>query len=118
MIADRENALLCDLAETYHIYDMRQYSPEYIATLALGLREDSRVKMAIGGLQVDVKTLLLAHLVDNTAINVYYKTKDAQKGVNKPRSMVQALTTVKKPEVKKYNSGSDFDKEWRRLHGH
>ena len=41
MIATDEDALICDFAETYHIYDYRSLDVEYAATLAYGLRDDS-----------------------------------------------------------------------------
>lgn len=114
-----EDALICDFAEFYRIYNIYDYPPEYIATLAAGLRDNSRIKLKLYGLRVDIEMLLLAHIVDNTAINIYAKTKDAKKGINQPESFVELLT--KKNETKKkareFDSGADFDKEWRRLNG-
>jgi len=45
MIKLDENALICDFAETYHIYDYRQLPPTRVAVFACGLRDDSRIKM-------------------------------------------------------------------------
>lgn len=119
MIALDEDALICDLAETYHIYDMRSFPCEYVATLAKGLRDNSRIKMKAVGLEVDINRLLLAHIADNTAINWYLKTKDAEKGENQPKSFVRILTDKidesKKP--KPFRTSADFDAEWRRLNG-
>lgn len=117
MVALDEDALICDFAETYHIYDYRRLPVEYVAILADGLRENSRIKMLQSGLVVDFKTLLLAHIVDNTATNVYFKTKDAQKGKNKPKSVVELLTKKPKEHARRFMTGEDFDKEWRRLNG-
>lgn len=115
MIALDEDALLCDLAETYHIHDMRSMPAAYIATLACGLREGSRIMMAINGLKVDFKTLLLAHIADSTAINVYFKTKDAEHGQNRPKSIVKYLTQKDSEIAKGFDDGDDFIEEWRRL---
>ena len=49
MLERSEDSLICDLAETYHIYDMRSFKASYIAILAAGLREDSRVMMLFSG---------------------------------------------------------------------
>ena len=119
IVALDEDALVCDFAETYHIYDYRQLSVEYAATLANGLRTNSRVKTLQYGLKVELTTLLLAHIVDNTATNVYLKTKDAQKGKNRPKSAVELLTKDYDPKehARKFVTGEDFDKEWRRLNG-
>lgn len=116
MIALDEDALICDFAETYHIFDMRSLSVDYAATLAAGLRDNSRIKLKASGLTVDVKTLLLAHIADNTRMNVYAKTKDAVHGKNKPKSIVAALFE-KDTDIRGFASGADFDKEWRRLNG-
>lgn len=117
MIALDEDALICDFAETYHIYNMRDFPCDYVATLAMGLRENSRIKMKAAGLRVDFNTLLLAHIADNTAINVYAKTKDAKTGRNKPKSMAEILMKDPDKEVKIFGSGEDFLEEWRRLNG-
>lgn len=115
MIATDEDALICDFAETYHIYDMRQFTVLYIATLAKGLRHDSRIMMAVNGLKVDLNTLLLAHIADNTAINTWFKTKDAQYGNNRPPSMIKTLTRKDSEIAREFVDGDDFIEEWRRL---
>lgn len=118
MIALDEDALICDMAETYHIYNMEQLPVEYVAILACGLRDNSRIKIKAAGLKVDIQTLLLARIVDNTAINVYMKTKDAQHNKNRPKSMVKALSAETPEEhARKFNSGEEFLEEWRRLNG-
>ena len=94
---------------------MRDFPVLYIATLAAGLKNDSRIKMAISGLKVDVNTLLLAHIADNTAINVYFKTEDGQKGRNRPKSIVRSLTMDKSEIARGFDSGDDFIKEWNRI---
>lgn len=109
--------MICDFAETYHIYDIYQYPAEYIATLAAGLRGDSRIRLKISGMKVDTKTLLMAKIADNTALNVYAKTKDAEHGRNYPKSLVKALTEfedeMKKP--KEFETGEDFMKAWSKI---
>ena len=117
MIALDEDALICDFAETYGIYDFNQLPVTYAATLACGLRQDSRIMMAVSGLKVELNTLLLAHIADNTAINVYLKTKDAEKGINPPKRFVNVLLGNDKEEeqVKGFESGDDFEKEWERI---
>lgn len=115
MIATDEDALICDFAETYHIYNIYEMPVMYIATLAKGLRHDSRIMMAVNGLKVDINTLLLAHIADNTAINVYFKTKDAEKGRNRPKSYVKILTSDRNEIAREFDCGDDFIKEWNRL---
>lgn len=117
MIALDEDALICDFAETYGIYSIYEMPVTYIATLAVGLRYDSRIMMAINGLEadIDLKTLLLAHIADYSAKNVYMKTKDAEKGINPPKSFVKILMGNDEEKVKGFESGDDFMKEWERI---
>lgn len=61
-----ESALICDLAETYGIYDYRQLPLRTVAVLAAGLRENARIirkKEQVEG-QPDLKTQLLAVIAD------------------------------------------------------
>ena len=119
MIALDEDSLICDLAETYQIYDMYSLPCPYVAILAKGLRDNSRIKMKMVGLEVDLQSLLLAHIADNTAMNFWAKTKDAEKGKNQPRSMVKALTEKidNSKKAKGFVTSADFENEWRRING-
>jgi hypothetical protein len=119
MIKLGEDALICDLAEVYHIYNMRAFPCELVATLAAGLRDTSRVKMQASGLNVSIDRLILARIADSAALNFWSKTEDGQKNRNRPPSVV-AILTEKTDESKlprPFNSGADFDAEWRRLNG-
>lgn len=92
MIASDEEALVCDFAETYSIYDYHALSVDYAATLAAGLREDSRSAMRLAGMSSSFERLLLAAILDNTGLMLWQHTKDAQNGRNKPKSMLAMLT--------------------------
>lgn len=110
--------MICDFAEFYRIYNIEAYPADYIAILANGLRENSRVKLKLSGLEVSVTTILLARICDSSALNVYAKTKDAKHNRNRPPSILNAiLHREKKVELRTFASGADFMKEWRRLNG-
>ena len=49
MYATDRDALVCDMAETYHVYDVRQLPVPLFATLAAGLRSNSRIRMKMAG---------------------------------------------------------------------
>lgn len=85
------NALLCDLAETYNIYDIKAHPATRIALFSAGLRDDSRIKMKISGAKANNELLLLAHAVDRLSILVWQNTKDGQKGKNRPKSIADAI---------------------------
>ena len=91
MIRTDEDALTCDLAETYHIYDYRAFPVKLIATLAAGLRDDSRIKMRLAGTHVRPSFLLFAMAVDALNILVWQQTEDGHKGRNAPDRIARHL---------------------------
>lgn len=117
MISTDEDALECDLAETYHIYDYRELPPMRVALFAMGLSNDSRIKRAMSGMQVSLNTYLLAGITDYLSWIVWSKTKDAQKGTNRPQSIVDLINGKDKTEeeIKEYiqfNSMEEFQALW------
>lgn len=114
---DRD-ALICDFAETYHIYDLKALPVTTVALLACGLREDSRIKQKINGTQVPVNTLLLAHIVDRLGILIWQRTKDGQHGRNKPDSIAEQLLNTGKRNLNKvdaFETPEEFEEARRRI---
>lgn len=91
MLNADEEALVCDLAETYHIFNYREMSPLLVATLAVGLRENSRIKIKMNDTKTSYLNLLLASILDDLNTLVWFKTEDAQHGRNRPQSILNAL---------------------------
>lgn len=110
MVKTDENALICDLAETYHIYDYKQLPLTTIAVFSVGLRDNSRIKMKMNNQTVELNTLLMAGISDKLSTLLWWKTKDGQKGINKPASLVDVLTNTQPKEnnVIAFSSGEDF----------
>ena len=50
MLSNYPDELTCDMAETYGVFDIYRIPVRTLATLAVGLRDDSRVMMAKSGL--------------------------------------------------------------------
>ncbi|MBZ1354018.1 DUF5361 domain-containing protein [Streptococcus sp. LPB0406] len=114
MISIDEDALVCDLAETYQIYDYRQLPLNQVAVFAYGLRDDSRIKQIMSNQIVPLETTLLASIVDRLSLSLWLQTKDGQKGVNRPKSIVDQLTKQDKEERDEreylvFESGEDFE---------
>ena len=112
MINLDEDLLICDLAETYQIYDYRQLPPTKVAVFCYGLRDDSRIKMKASEQLVSIDTLLLAGISDRLSTLIWFQTKDGQKGKNRPQPITDMLTVKKKKkddEVVTFNSGEDFE---------
>jgi hypothetical protein len=107
MIHEDETALICDLAETYGILDWRALPLKTAAALSSGLRENSRIKMKIAGVQADQETLLLAAAVDRLSLLVWAKTKDGMNGRNKPDSIYEQM--IRRPEEEKKDETIAFD---------
>ena len=95
MVAADEDALICDFAETYHIYNWRGLPARYAAVLACGLRDDSRIKMVMGKQKITTEMMMNAAMVDAMNLLVWMRTKDGAKGQNRPASLVSALTGTK-----------------------
>lgn len=119
MINVDEEALICDLAETYQIYDYKQLPLTTVAVFSCGLRSDSRIKMRLSGQEVSPETLLLAGISDKLSYLLWLKTKDGQKGRNKPDSILESLTKTKDISKKKneivFDSGKEFEREREKL---
>ena len=114
MIKVDENALICDLAETYQIYNYRQLPPATVAIFAIGLRDDSRIKMKLSGAKVPPNILLLSGIVDRLNLLLWTKTEDAKRGRNKPKSILDELYN-KESDVSAFASGKEFEEERNRL---
>ena len=112
MIQTDENALICDLAETYHIYDYKKLPLTQVAIFAIGLKDDSRIKMKMSDQLVPMETLLFAGIVDRLNILLWRQTKDGQKGVNRPSMIFDTLTVKKAKETDAivFSSGEDYEK--------
>ena len=105
---------MCDLAETYHIYDYKRLPLTAVAAFSVGLRDDSRIKMKLSGAKAPTEIILLAAAVDRLSLLVWAQTKDAEKGRNRPKSILEALNP-KESDMTSYASGEDFMKERERL---
>lgn len=118
MIKADENALICDLAETYHIFNYRELPIHLLATLSVGLGEDSRIKKKLRNDRIDIKTMLLAAILDRLSILVWFSSEDGQKNKNRPSSILNALTGKNEEgELMSFDSADDFENELRKRRG-
>lgn len=116
MIETDESALICDFAETYHIYDYRALPVSYAATLAYGLRSDSRIRLKLGEVKEEVPCFIsAAKAADCLALFVNSLREE-------PEECPALLTDIiygrgQKEEQKKtsYSSGEDFRNAWENL---
>ena len=116
MIATNRDALICDLAESYNVYDFKQLPCKTVAVLACGLGDDSRIKRKLSKMPVSYKELILTRIADDLAFLCWAQTKDAQAGINRPERLMTRLFHPEglPKESMTFESGEDFRKEWNR----
>lgn len=120
MVNVDEEALICDLAETYHIFDYRSLPLLTVGIFACGLREDSRIMMKLSGTEVSLNSMLLSIIADNTSCIAWLNSTDGYKGINRPKSIVKALSeseSKKGNDIRCFRTGKDFTDEWNRIAG-
>lgn len=111
MIAVDEDALICDLAETYGIFNHRALSVKLLATLSSGLREDSRIKMKLNNQTINTETMLFMSAVDNLKMLVWMNSKDGANNTNRPKSLLAEIIGKTSNDVESFESGEEFEKE-------
>ena len=101
MVGADETALICDLAETYGVYDYKALPLKTAAALSSGLSDDSRIRMKLSGRRISKNTALLAGILDRLSFLAWAKTKDGVKGINRPESVLAILTGTAEQEKEK-----------------
>lgn len=112
MIGIDQDAFICDMAETYHILDIWALPAETLAVLASGLRDNSRIKMKLSGMRHIPVEIILPQVAD--MLTMVFSDKDAQPPVLFTDIM---LGNVDTKETKGFDSGEEFDNEWKRITG-
>lgn len=110
-----EDALMCDLAETYGIYDYTQLPLMKVAVFAYGLSDDSRIKRRFSNQSVTLDTLILASVYDQFNVLLYAFSNG--KG-DQPLSLTDTLMDRPTQSTKKehaFYSREDFDQARSRL---
>ena len=87
MAAQYPEELTCDMAETYHVLDWRALGLPLAATLAAGLRENSRTRMALAGAKVPTETLLLGQAADALQLLLWTKPRTPSMAGTAPRPL-------------------------------
>ena len=90
-------------------------SPELISKLAVGLRDESRVKMKMNGQRLTFTESLLAVIVDQ--LNMILWQRSGKKS-GKPKSLYKQFSEPPKPkdELATFNTSDDFDTWYRERH--
>lgn len=115
MLSVDEEAFICDMAETYHILNYREIKASLLAILAKGLKPDSRIKLKISKEDFSLEKMLLIGIYDRLTLLVYANSKDAAKGKNKPKLLIDSLK--KRDTVMSFDSKEEFEKKLKEIKG-
>lgn len=107
MIAIDEDALICDLAEVYHIYDYRSLPVHLVATFSAGLRENSRIQRKMRGDKLTYTDAILAQIYDRIGTLFWMLYSD---GDYTPPSLFDMLNGDVRPEKEAF--GFDTPEEF------
>ena len=117
LMRSAETAVVCDLAEYYHVLDWRSLPLRTVGMLVAGLREDSRTMMQASGQKIKLDSALLAASLDRLSMLLWARTKDGEKNRRRPKSILDTLTKEKdkKDQVVAFESAEDFMEARRRI---
>lgn len=119
MIALDEDALICDLAETYGIFDYRALPVKLLATLSCGLRDNSRIKMRLNNSNVDTHNILLSMIADSLAFIAWSKTENGMKNKHRPKSVLSQVLGMEIEESSSknvtFNSPDEYEVAWNNI---
>lgn len=114
MIDANEDALICDLAETYHIYDYRSLPARMVATLAVGLRNDSRIKMFLSNEPLSFEQMMMVKIYDVLNWLAWVEIRTNSKSKSKPPERLEdriRKKTAEKSDAQVFNTVADFEAE-------
>jgi len=112
MIHVDEDALICDLAETYQIYDYKSLPAHLVATFSCGLEDDSRIKRKLSGLTVPINIMMMASITDSVNTLVWFNSEDGHKNRNRPKSILESLLYPDKTEpdeIETFETPEEFE---------
>lgn len=111
MVSACEGELICDFAETYHIYDHRALPLSTVAALAGGLRSNSRARMALAGEKHTLSEMLGVLIFDKLSLLVWLNSKDGARGKNRPESLAAKLFgTPNEPQTEGFDDPMTYEK--------
>ncbi|MFP3156340.1 DUF5361 domain-containing protein [Lachnospiraceae bacterium ZAX-1] len=116
MMKEGKDELVCDFAEYYHVNlsEIENYKLSYIATLALGLREDSRTRMKMSNRKYSMSTQLAGFQIDLLQYLVWFQTKDASKGRNRPNPILKEKEK-KNTDHLSFGTAEEFEAKMREI---
>lgn len=118
MLQIDRGAFICDMAETYHVFDYKALPVDLLVTLASGLRENSRIRCKMANLPISMDTFFIAGIHDFVSLLWWAKTEAGHENRNRPEALLPLLLGKKEEKkLETYSSGDDFRAAWNALGG-
>ena len=119
MLSEDREAVICDLAEVYGVFDHRALPVSLLATLCVGLREDSRIKRKISGMKLSRTEMLLAAGVDRLTLLLWLNSDEGRRGENRPAFILDKLMgeATDDKQTEGFETAEDFEDEWEKITG-
>lgn len=91
-----KDALICDFAQYYHIYDLDSVNLQTAAILACGLPPDSRTLRQMTGQKFSAEMVIQMRILDTVRFFQYaYISSHSKRKVPKPQSIFEILNEKK-----------------------
>jgi hypothetical protein len=107
--------------ETYGVSDHQALPVPLLATLAAGLRDDSRSKMSLSGRKATRTEALLAAAVDRLSRVAWLLSFVCPANGEPPKSVLSAILGERAPEnggaAMVFESPEAYEQEWKRITG-
>lgn len=112
-----KDALICDFAEYYHIYDLDSIRIQTAAILACGLPEGSRTIRQLSGQKYTIDVTLLIGIMDTLRnIEYQYVSVHSKKKIQKPKSIFKLLTGQKdEQDIQTFRTPEECEAERERI---
>ena len=114
MLSIDRTAVICDLAETYQIFDYRRMPQRTVATLACGLKADSRIKTKMAGVKTSPPNSLLYALIVDELRAVRYGLMGDKK--SKPVFVTDLMANgLPEKETESFSTAEEFEAKRREI---
>lgn len=107
-----EDALFCDMAQYYGVFDLRRHTIPAQAALVMGLPGDSRIMRALSGRKASTEVILLAGILDHLRMMAWSRSKAAKNKQSRPDPIMPLLIEQSKKEddIVSFESGEEFER--------
>lgn len=104
-----EDELICDMAETYHVFNWRELPLRTAAILDSGLHQDSRCFRKLNGQKLRSTEYVQFAILDELRLIRWLNTADAAKGKNRPEPVLQSILEPRRPKTVGFRTPEEFE---------